>query len=801
MIQQLMTINKTDYYYTYNVSEDIVKKLYVKRSYDDYDDSDKIRKQIKTICSKLIKNNYQIEQVFELKTGDYGRLWVGGDNSNVNLQNCKSIIRNTLLNNTCYDLDIVNCTPTLIYNICKSLNKDKSFYENTLYYINNRESIFNDLTNNNDLTKETVKEIIIKLFNGCSKSTIEKENKFNIENNKFLNDLYDECKNIRKLFQETFKDDYNKIVEHNKIYNKSTSELTCFTNILNTFERIIIQNIIEFLESKKFKIVNIVHDGLNIIKDNRLEDTDYIGLIEKYIKDKTNFDIKLKIKPMDKVINLDDVDLDNVEITDDTTPICINWTPYDFSKWLSVDLKGKLAYNKTLGWFYRDQNTKLFRTIEKPTYIIVPAMKRINTESINIINKLEVDDVRKKKLQDLSKQRKQIDTGSFCSQINEHLKCLMEVQDIKSKLYLHPGVLAFRNGWLDMKTKQLNPYTENDFYLENNIIDWDYDSNVSQDDMDFITNSIPDWFNNNDELYNYFHTLFGYTMSGLKTEEIVGGLVGQTAGNGKSKLTEIIQAMLPCYTEGLNKEALELSGQNKHKHLIKLWGSRFVYVSELSKNKEFDIEIIKQLSGDKELGCQVLYKTESEKIGLSCVLFFITNHTPNLPRDEGLVRRYCGIPMEAKFLSQNEYNEKTEEQIKKMNAKIRDTEIVNKFLKRRNAFYKWLLDGFDKYLKNGLIAPECVKDENEETFNCTNEVFESFFDKHIIEGINEKTSTKELKKYLENNNIKISWSDIRDGLKKKYIKYNKNTTKKVGNETHRGVFIGIKLNEEHDDDE
>ena len=66
--------------------------------------------------------------------------------------------------------------------------------------------------------------------------------------------------------------------------------------------------------------------------------------------------------------------------------------------------------------------------------------------------------------------------------------------------------------------------------------------------------------------------------------------------------------------------------------------------------------------------------------------------------------------------------------------------------------------------------------------------------KNIEKDCNERTSKNEIYAFTNNKNMNISVNDLIKFLTNiPNVSYDKNTTKKVNNDTHRGVFIGFKI--------
>ncbi len=140
--------------------EDIIQKLPKSRR-------DKIMEQKKVFdplvhLKKILKDKKDIihtKYAFSKSLKTAGRLFA----QNSSLQGLPREIRNALAFGKYYDIDMKNAHPTILYQYCKSKGIGCEYLEK---YVKNREVIINEISNDNSVPTEGIKQIILKALNG-----------------------------------------------------------------------------------------------------------------------------------------------------------------------------------------------------------------------------------------------------------------------------------------------------------------------------------------------------------------------------------------------------------------------------------------------------------------------------------------------------------------------------------------------------------------------------------------------------------------------------------------------------------
>jgi hypothetical protein len=190
-------------------------------------------------------------------------------------------------------------------------------------------------------------------------------------------------------------------------------------------------------------------------------------------------------------------------------------------------------------------------------------------------------------------------------------------------------------------------------------------------------------------------------LTGETVEQLFLISVGYSAGNGKSTLSEMFEAVFPIYTKKLDRETFSEGFAKKHKQFSGLKAPiRFVYIEEPDK-KAMDVNLVKDfVNGTKIGGNEVLYKT-TEDIHLQCKLQFNTNKAPKFETDEGMKRRGVLQELNNCFLEKKYYDKRKNQK----GVYLKDKKLMKEFSendKLRLAFFHIISSYSMKYYEEGL---------------------------------------------------------------------------------------------------
>jgi putative DNA primase/helicase len=260
-----------------------------------------------------------------------------------------------------------------------------------------------------------------------------------------------------------------------------------------------------------------------------------------------------------------------------------------------------------------------------------------------------------------------------------------------------PWALNVNNGIIDLPTGTLRPHDPDAFITK--LIPIDYDPNARADRFSRFVYEI---MNDVPEMSRFLQRWVGYGATGSTREEKFAIHWGE-GGNGKSKLIEIVSAVLGadyCMTapKGMHTSA----GKDRHPtEIADLKGKRLVTDHELAESDVVDESLIKRVTGgDRQKGRHMrqdffefipTHKTQ-----------FLTNHKPRIiGTDKAIWRRVLLVPYLVTFGSVAEVSAGT-------HMRIRDENLIEALKLELPGILAWIVRGAVEWHADGLNPPEKV---------------------------------------------------------------------------------------------
>ena len=161
----------------------------------------------------------------------------------------KKEIRNSIIPKNIKDIDMINCHPVILLNICQKNKLKCNILKN---YVENRNIVLDSFGDN----RKTVKELFLTILNGGFKKFYSQD----VEVNNYLRLLEKEIIEIQKYF-------YSKDKRYlEKDYNYLGKNLS---RIILEKENQILQTMINYFVSKRVKIFTLEYDGVKIYTDDK----------------------------------------------------------------------------------------------------------------------------------------------------------------------------------------------------------------------------------------------------------------------------------------------------------------------------------------------------------------------------------------------------------------------------------------------------------------------------------------------------------------------------------------------------
>lgn len=263
---------------------------------------------------------------FERNFTKYCRIptvYINSDNrrftKGVSLQNLDGLSRNLLIQDFCYDADIVNCNPSLLLSVLNGASFDTEFLKK---YVNSRDKVFhkvikgvNKLLSGKEgsveITKKHVKDLIIIITNGGSLNTWLSKHKLGlsysdiIENINFISGYISENKRILNYIHDNPKQ-FNTQEVMEQMSNEPNMKGKLLNRVILRAERQCIDILEAEIEKSDFVINSIIHDGINVyhksmIKSDKIQEQleGIFTVVEERILEMFKYDVKIICKPLD----------------------------------------------------------------------------------------------------------------------------------------------------------------------------------------------------------------------------------------------------------------------------------------------------------------------------------------------------------------------------------------------------------------------------------------------------------------------------------------------------------------------
>lgn len=206
------------------------------------------------------------------------------------LQQFPRDIRNLLAQPYYFDIDMVNCHPTILLKICKDYNWACPNLER---YVADRDTIIAELGEKYDTGRDEIKEYMNTLM--------------------YLGGLPYDCKVAEDEFLNAYKNEMFAIAENVKlkypsVYAKTSKDRltdrdklsTCMSFVLTTEEHKILMAVNRTLESNKRNVDVLIYDGCLVRKlpEEKSFDMRLLLETEKAILKDTGYNVKLAVKPL-----------------------------------------------------------------------------------------------------------------------------------------------------------------------------------------------------------------------------------------------------------------------------------------------------------------------------------------------------------------------------------------------------------------------------------------------------------------------------------------------------------------------
>lgn len=277
---------------------------------------------------KLVKNGYATIKYNQVKDMYLGRV---NPKNALGLFSIRREIRHTLARNNFIDIDIENCHPVILLQICQANNIK---CDNLNKYVHNRTYYLSEVMEAYNVNRDDAKKLFIRLlYFGTFENWLIEVKTTNNNKIDFLNEFQQEIKsigytimnnnpNIKKLIEKRKSDknikDYNLV---GSVCSYFLQEYEC--QILETIYNYCVEN--NIIENN---IAVLCADGLMIQKDKYNDDL--LNIFTDLIKDKLEFELKFTTKEMNQGYTIEDINNNQISSPKDYNNIKIEFEKTNF---------------------------------------------------------------------------------------------------------------------------------------------------------------------------------------------------------------------------------------------------------------------------------------------------------------------------------------------------------------------------------------------------------------------------------------------------------------------------------------
>jgi phage/plasmid-associated DNA primase len=476
--------------------------------------------------------------------------------------------------------------------------------------------------------------------------------------------------------------------------------------------------------------------------------------------------------------------------------------PHECAKVITQTLKHTLVLCSEKWYMVSSDN--LWATQSEPTYYITSEIRKYIDEgqkqTAHKISRAEGE--AKDKLIEIQKRYlkayRDISRPAFLSVITKNLKTLLCDRLFTEKIDKLTDHLAFKNGILNLKTRQFRRGILPSDYITQTI-EYDY-MPANPEKTQYVKDVLLKILNNNPEHLEYFLSIIGYTFIGRpKLEKAFYFCVDKTTSskgdNGKTFYFDILSNLMACYVYKTQGNFLEKNNTKKHKQLAKMKASRLVWLDEFGTNN-MDAEFVKTLGDGLTTENEVMFGT-SETINIQFKVFGLTNHLIRMASNEDAVfNRYTQISYGSHF---DKTGTRTVEEPNKL-LFIADKTLSDRLIQDyRNEIFGLVIEYANRYYSSGLpkVPTQFQADAQETKIN--NDEFAMWIHENCIVDDDARVALKAL--VYESG---MPEKKIKDNMKRLGYKYDKDL-RKCGKDdrglAYKGGYVGVKLNEKEAENE
>lgn len=679
----------------------------------------------------------------------YGR-YVGSRGS---LETLERSVRGSLCHQYYYDIDVVNCHPTIIPQMAKrNYNFDMPYLTK---YVANRSHYFKIMKDKYNYDEDETKEIVIRiLYNGACPTDVKLSADWS---EKMIEDFHQIKKEMVTFTNYLIKDSaHTSLLNFLKNSKKANLNGSITSWIVQTEERKILESMVQSLTQQGFFVDVLAYDGCQVRKNNdNIPSKEIIDTVEQIIKKETSYGIKLKIKSF-TTLSLDEEKSDDVTASDLVPEDVLIDDKYACQIFINT-MGDDMIKKDGIIWTYNSSNG-LWETGDNGVLRAVHS----NYDSLVLKQKDKDGNI---KIFNYGGSTKNI------KQMLHNLDALLSVTVSEFCLQKSKGSLLFTNGYYDMKEKIFHPGFDatcrNKFFTKRIIRDYKEKqlkyNDVLLDDVNKILFENP--YNNND-IGKYYKYVISRAIAGHIEDKTWVSIVGNP-DCGKGVISSALKNTFDEYVGLYNPNVLKFNSRDgtdeprKLAWYVPLIGSRIALGNEVRLDgKSLDGNQMKTLSSGGDLIQLRENFTNQSTIDMVTTFFILVNDMPPItPCDQALKNRLRCIPHTKSFV--NKAQEDCNEYESKGDPLLKDKLMTSDWI---NAFFWIIMDAYHEPIE----SPQEVLDESDELFIVEDIKLKTILEERyeFVGGKESYIPSREIIKYLQDEGVKLSDTKIGRELRK-----------------------------------
>ena len=637
-------------------------------------------------------------------------------------------VRHTISKTFYIDIDIKNCHPEILYQICKANDIPCDLLEQ---YVKNRQYYLDLVINEYNCTYDQAKVLfIVILYSGGFKRWAD-DNKIEKPALPIIAEFKTEFTTIAEKIMRKNLEIAEAVIKRKNDQGKTEYNLagsTC-SYFLQEYEIRILETIYKYCVDNQIIHQNcavLCADGLMIEKE--FYSPSLLSTFHEIVHDKFGLDLQFTTKDMDE---------DYLKVLDNHIVMDLHHPTFStglLSDYFAILYRDKFVFVDGLLYIYNGvfwemdtkSNATLSRFIDKKFYskLVSYACEKQQhyTRLYSAIEDTANEEKLKVELDRIAGFQKDIQNLRQVKYRDNLIKdVLNKINDETVEFDTHPLLFAFNNKIFDLRRDM--PVDSHYTYYISMTTGYDYNDKYDPVYIEQL-NALIDTIHPNADVRDHYLERQATGLCGLQIQAL--NIAQGVGGNGKSVINSLQMRTLGNYGYKLPSSViLQEIKEGGNPQVANMHKKRYVLVQEPNGKRKICCATMKEITGDKDINVRLLHSNKCG-IKLALTLMLECNNLPPLDEvEEAEVRRIDVTPFESKFVSQERYDE-----IEcKTNVFIGNSYyITDEFQEiHKQALFEILRKSFNKFVANKFQfspTPQSCKNKTKDYLAVSDDIYE-----------------------------------------------------------------------------